>query len=230
MEPLANSPFLGQLLAWIVKANSFLWGEYCLILLLCGTGLFFTFKLRGVQVFKFGKGFKRLFGDFSLFGAAADKDGMSSFQAVATAIAAQVGTGNLVGAVTALLAGGPGAIFWMWLAAFFGMATIFAEACLAQLYRTTDENGQAVGGPAYYISKGLGNNVFSKGLAAIFSVAIILALGFMGNMVQANSISDAFHTAWGIDAKVVGAVLAVVAGLIFIGGIKRIAAVTEKIV
>jgi AGCS family alanine or glycine:cation symporter len=155
---------------------------------------------------------------------------MSSFQAVATAIAAQVGTGNLVGAVTALLAGGPGAIFWMWLAAFFGMATIFAEACLAQLYRTTDENGQAVGGPAYYISKGLGNNVFSKALAAFFSVAIRVALGFMGNMVQANSISDAFHTAWGIDAKIVGAVLAVVAGLIFIGGIKRIAAVTEKIV
>jgi AGCS family alanine or glycine:cation symporter len=230
MDALLKSPFFEQLLAWVSKANSFLWGEYCLILLLCGTGIFFTIKLKGVQISKFGKGFKRLFGDFSLFGAAADKEGMSSFQAVATAIAAQVGTGNLVGAVTALLAGGPGAIFWMWLAAFFGMATIFAEACLAQMYRSTDENGQAVGGPAYYISKGLGNNVFSKALAVFFSIAIILALGFMGNMVQANSISDAFHTAWGIDPKIVGAVLAVIAGLIFIGGIKRIAAVTEKLV
>ncbi|MDR1977979.1 MAG: sodium:alanine symporter family protein [Synergistaceae bacterium] len=230
MEALLSSSFFEQLLAWVSKANSFLWGEYCLILLLCGTGLFFTFKLKGVQIFKFGKGFKRLFGDFSFFGAAADKEGMSSFQAVATAIAAQVGTGNLVGAMTALVAGGPGAIFWMWVAAFFGMATIFAEACLAQLYRATDENGQAVGGPAYYISKGLGDNFFSKALAAFFSVTIILALGFMGNMVQANSISDAFYTAWGIDTKIVGVALAAIAGVIFIGGIKRIASVTEKIV
>ena len=230
MDALLSSPYFESLLAWVSKANSFLWGEYCLIPLLCGTGLFFTLLLKGVQISKFGAGFKRLFGDFSLFGAAAGKEGMSSFQALATAIAAQVGTGNLVGAMTALVAGGPGAIFWMWIAAFFGMATIFAEACLAQLYRTTDENGQAVGGPAYYISQGLGNNFFSKGLAAFFAVAIILALGFMGNMVQANSISDAFSTAFGIDPKIVGAILAVVAGMIFMGGIKRIASVTEKVV
>lgn len=230
MTELLSSPFFENLLSWVAKANSFLWGEYFLIPLLCGTGLVFTFILKGVQITKFGAGFKRLFGDFSFFGAAAGKDGMSSFQALATAIAAQVGTGNLVGAMTALVAGGPGAIFWMWLAAFFGMATIFAEACLAQLYRTTDENGQAVGGPAYYISRGLGNNFFSKALAAFFSIAIILALGFMGNMVQANSISDAFYTAWGIDPMIVGAVLAVIAGLIFMGGIKRIASVTEKVV
>ena len=230
MDALTSSPFFERLLAWVLEANSFLWGEYCLIPLLCGTGIFFTLILKGVQISKFGAGFKRLFGDFSFFGAAAGKDGMSSFQALATAIAAQVGTGNLVGAMTALIAGGPGAIFWMWLAAFFGMATIFAEACLAQIYRTTDENGQVVGGPAYYISRGLGNNFFSKALAAFFSITIILALGFMGNMVQANSISDAFNTAWGIDPKIVGIVLAIVAGLIFMGGIKRIASVTEKIV
>ena len=101
----------------------------------------FTFILRGVQVSKFGAGFKRLFGDFTMFGAAAGKDGMSPFQAVATAIAAQVGTGNLVGAMTALIADGPGAIFWMWIAAFLGMATTFAEACLAQIYKTTDDKG-----------------------------------------------------------------------------------------
>lgn len=230
MDNLLNSPFFEKLFDLVARANGFIWGPYCLITLLCATGLWFTFILKGVQVSKFIPSFKRLFGDFSLFGSAAGKDGMSSFQALATAIAAQVGTGNLVGAMTALVAGGPGAIFWMWLAAFLGMATIFAEACLAQIYRTTDENGHVVGGPAYYISRGLGNNAFSKALGAFFAVAIILALGFMGNMVQANSISDAFYTAFGINPMIIGVVLALVAGLIFVGGIRRIASVTEKVV
>lgn len=230
METLLSSPFFETLLKWTVEANGFLWGPYCLITLLCLTGFWFTLILKGVQISKFGAAFKRLFGEFSFFGAAAGKDGMSSFQAVATAIAAQVGTGNLVGAMTALIAGGPGAIFWMWLAAFFGMATIFAEACLAQLYKTTDDHGHVVGGPAYYISKGLGNTVISRAMAAFFAIAIILALGFMGNMVQANSISDAFSGAFGVDPVIVGVVLAALAGLVFIGGIKRIASVTEKLV
>ncbi|MDR1730798.1 MAG: sodium:alanine symporter family protein [Synergistaceae bacterium] len=219
-----------SILKWTVDANSFLWGPYCLIGLLCLTGLWFTLILKGVQVTRFGTAVKRLLGDFSFFGVTAGKDGMSSFQALATAIAAQVGTGNLVGAVTALIAGGPGAIFWMWIAAFLGMATIFAEACLAQLYRTTDQNGHVVGGPAYYISKGLGDNFLSKAMAAFFAVALILALGFMGNMVQANSITDAFVTAFGFSRLLVGVVLALLAGMIFVGGISRIAAVTEKIV
>ncbi len=230
MDTLLNSPFFTDLLNLTVKGNGFLWGPYCLIALLSLTGLWFTFTLKGVQISKFAAGFKRLFGEFALFGVAAGKDGMSSFQAVATAIAAQVGTGNLVGAMTALIAGGPGAIFWMWVAAFLGMATIFAEACLAQIYRTTDDHGQVVGGPAYYISRGLGNTAFSKALAAFFSVALILALGFMGNMVQANSISDAFSGAFGVDPMVIGVLLALVCGLVFIGGIRRIASVTEKIV
>ncbi|MDR2892290.1 MAG: alanine:cation symporter family protein [Deltaproteobacteria bacterium] len=225
-----NSPFFEQLYSLVVAINGFLWGPACLISLLCLTGLWFTCILKGVQIAKFGAGFKRLFGGFSLFGKAADKGGMSSFQAVATAIAAQVGTGNLVGAMTALIAGGPGAIFWMWMAAFFGMATIFAEACLAQIYKTTDDKGQVVGGPAYYISRGLGNTWFARALAAFFSVAIILALGFMGNMVQANSISDAFSGAFGVPPVAVGIALALLAGLIFMGGIKRIASVTEKVV
>ena len=230
MDTLLNSSFFEELLKMASAANGFLWGPYCLISLLCLTGLWYTFILRGVQISKFMAGFKRLFGDFTLFGAAAGKDGMSSFQAVATAIAAQVGTGNLVGAMTALIAGGPGAIFWMWCAAFLGMATIFAEACLAQIYKTTDDKGQVVGGPAYYISRGLGNTAVSRALAAFFSIAIILALGFMGNMVQANSISDAFSGAFGIDPIIVGALLALISGMIFIGGIKRIASVTEKVV
>jgi len=222
--------FLKQLTSIVSTINGFVWGPYFLIPLLCGTGLFFTFRLKLVQVLKFGEGWKKLFGNFSLSGEKAGKHGMSSFQAVATAIAAQVGTGNLVGAMTALIAGGPGAIFWMWLAAFAGMATNFAEACLAQIYKTKDETGQTVGGPAYYISRGLGNNVFSKFLAGFFAIAIILALGFMGNMVQANSISDSFKNAFGVPTWVTGIVLALIAGVIFLGGVKRIASVTEKVV
>ena len=222
--------FLTNLTALISKINGFVWGPYFLIPLLCGTGLFFTIKLKAVQVLKFGMGWKRLFGNFSLKGEEAGKHGMSSFQAVATAIAAQVGTGNLVGAMTALISGGPGAIFWMWLAAFAGMATNFAEACIAQIYKTKDETGQTVGGPAYYISRGLGETGFAKFMAGFFAVAIILALGFMGNMTQANSISDAFFNAFHIPTYVTGIVLAAVAGIIFLGGVKRIASVTEKVV
>ena len=222
--------FLESLTTFIADMNGIVWGPYFLIPLLCGTGLYFTIRLGGVQVTKFGMGGKRLFGNFSLKGKEAGKHGMSSFQAVATAIAAQVGTGNLVGAMTALIMGGPGAIFWMWLAAFAGMATNFAEACIAQVYKTKDASGQTVGGPAYYISEGLGNNGFSKFLAGFFAVAIILALGFMGNMVQANSISDAFQNAFHIPTWVTGVVLALIAGAIFMGGVKRIASVTEKIV
>ena len=222
--------FLKQLTSIVSTINGFVWGPYFLIPLLCGTGLFFTLRLKLVQVLKFGEGWKRLFGNFSLSGEKAGKHGMSSFQAVATAIAAQVGTGNLVGAMTALVAGGPGAIFWMWLAAFAGMATNFAEACLAQIYKTKDETGQTVGGPAYYISRGLGNNIFSKFLAGFFAIAIILALGFMGNMVQANSISYSFKNAFNVPTYATGIVLALIAGAIFLGGVKRIASVTEKVV
>ena len=222
--------FLQNLTNLVGSINGFVWGPYFLIPLLCGSGVFFTLRLRGVQLTKFGMGWSRLFGNFSLKGEKAGKHGMSSFQAVATAIAAQVGTGNLVGAMTALVMGGPGAIFWMWLAAFAGMATNFAEACIAQVYKTKDDSGQTVGGPAYYISRGLGNTGFSKFLAAFFAVAIILALGFMGNMVQANSISDAFLNAFSVPTWITGVVLAVIAGIIFLGGVKRIASVTEKVV
>lgn len=214
---------MDALLPIVVKINDILW-NYLLIFLLCGTGIYFTIRLKFIQITKFKQGFKQVFGGIK-FGKKAGKDGMSSFQSVATAIAAQVGTGNLAGAATAIVSGGPGAIFWMWLSAFFGMSTIFAEATLAQKFRTK-VNGEVTGGPAYYISQGLKN----KGLACFFSVTIILALGFIGNMVQANSIGDAFNTAFNIDPKIVGAILAVIAGFIFIGGVSRIASFTEKVV
>ena len=213
--------------AAIERASDILWNSL-LLFLLVGTGVFFTIRLRGVQLRRFGEGFHRVFGGFTLRGKKADDQGMSSFQALATAIAAQVGTGNITGCATALASGGPGALFWVWVSAFFGMATIYAEAVLAQRYRTT-VNGKVTGGPAYYIRAAF-KGTFGKVLAGVFSVLIILALGFMGNMVQSNSIGDAFHNAFGISHLAVGIVVAVIAAFIFLGGVQRIAAVTEKIV
>ena len=206
--------------------NSILWGPWCLIPVLVGAGIFFTFKLRFVQIRQFGRALKHVFGGLSFNGEKAGNHGMTSFQSLATAIAAQVGTGNLAGVATAMAMGGPGAIFWMWVAAFFGMATIFAEAILAQLYRAKDSSGHITGGPAYYITHGLG----SKSLATIFSILIIIALGFVGNMVQANSISTAFNSAFSIPTHITGIVLIMLAGFIFIGGTKRIAGFAEKMV
>ena len=211
------------------KINSFLW-DFALLFLLCGTGIYFTIRLKFVQIAKFKDGWDRTFGNLSLRGKAADKEGMSSFQSLATAIAAQVGTGNLAGAATALIAGGPGAIFWMWLSAFFGMATIFVEASLGQKYKTVTESGNAIGGPAYYI-KAAFKGVFGKFLAGLFAIFIILALGFMGNMVQSNSISGAFVNAFPqIKPIYIGIACALVAAFIFIGGLKRIASFAEKTV
>ena len=130
----------------IVQISDVVW-NYLLLFLLVGTGIFFTIRTRFVQVRRFKTAWMRVFGGFSLKGKKAGKDGMSSFQALATAIAAQVGTGNIAGCATALVSGGPGAIFWMWLAAFFGMATIYGEAVLAQKSKKRDENGEVVGGP-----------------------------------------------------------------------------------
>ncbi len=145
-----------------------------------------------IQVRKFGEGFRLVFGNLKLNGEKKEHGEMTPFQSLATAIAAQVGTGNLTGAATALLSlsGGPGAIFWMWLSAFFGMATIYSEATLAQKYKTVVD-GEVTGGPVYYIRAAF-TGKFGKILAATFSVLIILALGFMGNMVQSNSIGAAF--------------------------------------
>lgn len=211
------------------KINGFLW-DFALLFLLCGTGIYFTIRLKFVQIAKFKDGWDRTFGGLSLRGKAADKEGMSSFQSLATAVAAQVGTGNLAGAATALIAGGPGAIFWMWLSAFFGMATIFVEASLGQQYKTVTESGNAIGGPAYYI-KAAFKGPFGKFLAGLFAIFIILALGFMGNMVQSNSISGAFVNAFPqIKPIYIGIACALVAAFIFIGGLKRIASFAEKTV
>ena len=215
------------LLPVVRTVNAYL-SDYVLIVLLVGTGLFFSFKTRFVQIRCFGSGFRQFLGGVNLFGGK-QNGGMSSFQALATAIAGQVGTGNIVGASGAILVGGPGAIFWMWVIAFLGMATIYAEAVLAQETRVTDADGTVHGGPVYYIRKAYSGK-FGKALAVFFSVAAVIALGFMGCMVQSNSIAQACGTAFGLPGWVVGLVLAVISAFIFLGGVDRLASVTEKVV
>ena len=212
----------------IVKTINMYLSDYVLIFALIAAGLFFTIKTRGVQVRFFGKAMKKVFGEINLNGAKS-KHTMSSFQALATAIAAQVGTGNIVGASGAILTGGPGAIFWMWVIAFLGMSTIYAEAILAQKTKKVFANGQVHGGPVYYITtafKGHGG----KALAGFFAVSVILALGFFGAMVQSNSIGETFATAFHIPSYVIGIILVLICGFIFLGGIKSLASVVEKIV
>ena len=196
--------------------------------MLVGVGLWYSIKTRFVQVRCFGEGMKKTFGNLKLRGGRQDA-GMSSFQALATAIAAQVGTGNIIGASGAILTGGPGAIFWMWIIAFFGMATIYAEAVLAQKTRIVGADGEIKGGPVYYITTAFKGG-FGKFLAGFFAVSIILALGFMGCMVQSNSIGSTMETAFGIPSWVMGVVLVIICGIIFLGGVQRLASVTEKIV
>ena len=213
------------LLPIVQKINGYL-ADYVLIVLLVGAGLWFTVKTGFVQRY-LGQGLTSIFGNLNLKG---DKheSGMSSFQAVATAIAAQVGTGNIVGASGAILTGGPGAIFWMWVIAFLGMATIYAEAVLAQKTRII-KDGEVLGGPVYYITHFIKGG-FGKFLAGFFAIAITIALGFFGCMVQSNSIGSTIETAFGIPAWIVGIVLVGICALIFIGGTQRLASVTEKLV
>ena len=215
------------LLPIVQTINSYL-SDYILVILLIACGLWFSIKTKFVQVRCFGEGMKNVFGNLSLKGGK-QGGGMSSFQALATAIAAQVGTGNIVGASGAILIGGPGAIFWMWVIAFLGMATIYAEAVLAQKTRIKKDNGQVLGGPVYYIRTAF-KGTFGKIMAGFFAVAIILALGFFGCMVQSNSIGSTAETAFGIPSWVVGIALVIIAGFIFLGDMDRLASVTEKIV
>ena len=212
----------------VLKVNDVLTGSV-LIIALVGIGLLFTFKLGFIQIRGFKDGWNRTFGGLFSKKGDAGKDGMSSFQALATAIAAQVGTGNIAGAATAIAVGGPGAIFWMWISAFFGMSTIFAEAVMAQKFKQVSDDGTVTGGPVYYI-RGAFKGTFGKVLAAIFAVLIIFALGFMGNAVQSNSIAASWNTAFGIPKIAMGIFVAVVSLFVFTGGMKRIAKVTELIV
>ena len=216
-----------MLLGIVQKINGYL-SDYVLIVLLVGAGLYFSIRTRFVQVRCFGEGMRRVFGNIKLNGGK-QHGGFSSFQALATAIAAQVGTGNIVGACGAILIGGPGAIFWMWIIAFFSMATIYAEAVLAQETRVVDADGTVHGGPVYYIKRAFTGG-FGKFLAGFFAVAIIIALGFIGSMVQSNSIGESLSNATGVPTWIIGLVVALLSGYVFLGGSHRVASWAEKIV
>ena len=223
--------------------NTYL-SDYILIVLLIGAGVLFTIKTHFVQIRCFGEGIRDVFGKFTMSGGK-HGGGLSSFQALATAVAAQVGTGNIVGACGAILTGGPGAIFWMWVIAFFGMATIYAEAVLVQETKQVAADGSVKGGPVYYIKRAFSGK-FGTFLAVFFAVSITIALGFIGTMVQANSITEAIENIIDpersnilislgsvnitVTAAIAVAVIAVISGIIFIGGAQRIASVTEKLV
>lgn len=219
---------MSQLMSLVEVLNSWLW-DVLLIGLLSGMGLYLSFKLKFVQFRLFPDSFRKTFGSISLKGTkASQEEGMTSFQSLVTSISAQLGTGNLAGVATAMVSGGPGAVFWMWMSAILGMAIIYAEAILAQHYRTTVE-GHLVGGPVYYIRAAFKSRL-GKSLASVFAVLLIFALGFMGNMVQANSVGQAMQTAFGVNPWITGSIMGVLTLIVFMGGIGRIAAVTEKLV
>ena len=222
LESIENNLFL-----FVCKFNEYL-SNYILVFMLVGVGIWYTIRTRFVQIRCFAEGLKNVFGKINL-NEDAKEDSMTPFQALSTAVAAQVGTGNIVGASGAILIGGPGAIFWMWVMAFFGMATIYAEAVLAIKTRIKDKKGNIFGGPVYYIRKSFKNG-FGKFLAAFFAISIILALGFMGCMVQSNSIACCINTAFHIPTWIIGCFLVLTCGIIFMGGVKRLALVVEKIV
>ena len=213
--------------------NGFVWGVPMLVLLV-GTGILMTILTKFFQLSHLGHWFKNTVGgifhdEHVTKHTEAGDQSISQFQSLCTALAATIGTGNIVGVASALVAGGPGAIFWMWVIAFFGMATIYAEATLAIKTRIKAADGTIHGGPVYYITTAFKGG-FGKFLATFFAVAIILALGFMGCMVQSNSIGECFQTAFGIPSWIVGVALVIICGIIFLGGVQRLAAVTEKIV
>ena len=221
------SSFETTLFPIVQTINEYL-SNYVLVILLLGVGIWYTIKTRCVQVRCFKEGWNRVFGNITLNGKKGG-GGMSSFQALATAIAAQVGTGIIVGVAGAILTGGPGAVFWMWVISFFGMATIYAEATLAQETRIVEKDGNVKGGPVYYITTAFKGG-FGKFLAGFFAVAITLALGFFGCMVQSNSIGSTMQTAFGVPSWIVGIVLVAICAFIFLGGVQRLASVTEKVV
>lgn len=208
---------------FLSSLDSLVWGPPLLVLLV-GTGIYFSTRLGLLQVFRLPKALKLIFS-----AEAKGQGDISSFAALATALAATIGTGNIVGVATAIKLGGPGALFWMWVAAFFGMATKYAEGVLAIKYRTRDANGDIAGGPMYYIVNGMGKHW--KPLAIAFSIfGVMVALFGSGTFTQVNSITDSLNNTVGWSPKVISLVLAVLVSIIIFGGIQSISKVAEKIV
>lgn len=207
------------------QISGVVWGPAMLVLLL-GTGLYLTLGLRGMPIRRIGYGFRQIFkGRRS---EDQDEGEITPFQALSTSLSATIGTGNIGGVATAIALGGPGAVFWMWMTALVGMATKYAEALLAVKYREVDEDGRYVGGPMYYIKNGLGARWHWLGILFAF-FAMVAAFG-IGNTVQANAVADVVEANLSVPAWVTGVVLAVLVFLVIIGGIRRIAQLTEKVV
>ncbi|MCL1057513.1 sodium:alanine symporter family protein [Shewanella gelidimarina] len=206
--------------ALLADINAIVWGPVTLCLLV-GTGLYLTIRLKLIQVFKLPLALSLL------FKPATGKGDLTSFAALCTALSATIGTGNIVGVATAIKMGGPGALFWMWLAAFFGMATKYAECMLAVKYRTTDARGNIAGGPMYYIERGLGLKWLAK-IFAVFGVGV--AFFGIGTFAQVNAISDAMTIAFDVPAWVTAIVLTLMVAAVTLGGVKRIANVAQKVV
>lgn len=216
---------LNQIQSILSTIDSIIWGPPLLILLV-GTGIYLTWSLKLLQIFKLPLALKYIFSKDEDNDEDAKGD-VTSYGALCTALSATIGTGNIVGVATAIKAGGPGALFWMWIAAFFGMATKYAEGLLAIKYREVDENGQMSGGPMYYIKNGLGLNWLAK-LFAIFGVGVAL-LG-IGTFGQVKSIADAAQIGFNIPLVATAVVVTILVALVTLGGIKRISSVSEKVV
>ncbi|MFQ5866219.1 MAG: alanine/glycine:cation symporter family protein [bacterium] len=195
-----------------------------MLILLVGTGIYLTFLLKGLQIR--GLGHSLYLALIKRKETESSEGDITHFQALMTALAATVGTGNIAGVATAIFWGGPGALFWMWITGLFGMATKYSEAVLAVKYREVDQLGTMSGGPMYYISKGLGN----KWLGALFAIFAAISAFGIGNMVQSNSVADAVHSNFNVPFWMTGLILAVATGLVILGGIKSIARVTELFV
>ena len=215
VEPSVIEPSFIEL--WVGTINGYLWGSI-LIYLLSACGIWFTIRLKGLQI-------RRFFHMFTILKSSrkSSTHGISSFQALCTSLAARVGTGNLMGVAVAISLGGAGAVFWMWLIALVGMATAFAESALGQLYKERDSNGNFRGGPAYYMSKGLNN----KKLAVTFSLCLFFGYGFVFSAVQANSITSAFSGSYGFEPFYTGIAITFAAAFIVMGGLKNIARFAE---
>ncbi|THB62591.1 MAG: sodium:alanine symporter family protein, partial [Spirochaetaceae bacterium] len=209
------------------KINSVVWGPPFMILLI-GTGLYLTIRLGFFQFLHLGTAWKHSFGRLFSKKRAGEDGAISSFQAVSSAMAATIGVGNIAGVSTAIVLGGPGAVFWMWISALVGMATKFGEASLGVKYREMDENGNIKGGVMYYIEKGLGRKW--RWLAIIYALLSGIAALGIGNMVQANTMADSLQTGFNIPPIATGIAAVILVGLVILGGIKRIGQTAEKVV
>lgn len=212
---------------WFASASDFIWGPYLLIPLLLGTGLFLTIRLGGLQFRTLGSA---LYLAFVVRRESGGDGQISHFQALMTALAATVGTGNIVGVATAIAAGGPGALFWMWMTGLVGMASKYCEALLAVKYRVTDSSGRVSGGPMYYLSRGIRWRPLGRVLGGAFALFTALAAFGIGNMVQSNSMADAVQVSFGVPKWMTGTVIAIALGLVIVGGVRAIGRVTSVLV